>query len=109
MAELVDNYFLYVNMYLPLLHRPTYERLLTEGLHHRDRMFGATLLLVCALGSRHSDDPRVFLEEANVTQSAGWKWYRQVQLLQNKCFLVVSSLYELQAYCVSTNLSFPLS
>lgn len=87
-------------MFLPLLHRPTFERAIAQDLHHKDHMFGATVLLVCALGAHYSNDPRVFLEGTN-SHSAGWKWYSQVHLLEKKCFLQAPSLYELQAYCVS--------
>ncbi|KAI6098340.1 fungal-specific transcription factor domain-containing protein, partial [Pisolithus croceorrhizus] len=49
---LVDLYFAHMNHLLPL----------TPSLHLRDHAFGSVYLLVCANGSRYSDDPRVFLE-----------------------------------------------
>ncbi|KAJ7051548.1 fungal-specific transcription factor domain-containing protein [Mycena amicta] len=59
MNELVDLYFAQVNMYLPLLHRPTFERGVRDGLFLRNDPFAATVLLVCAVASRWHSDPRV--------------------------------------------------
>ncbi|KAF7301210.1 Fungal-trans domain-containing protein [Mycena indigotica] len=59
LASLVDLYFEHHNAYIPLLHRPTFERHLSDGLHIRDKTFGGIVQLVCALGSRYSDDPRL--------------------------------------------------
>ena len=59
---------------MPLLHRPTFEKGLAEGLHYKDEGFGSTVLLVSALGSRFCDDPRVILEDSNSQHSAGWEW-----------------------------------
>jgi len=63
-------------------------------------MFGATVLLVCVIGARFSNDSRVFLD-GSIPLSAGWEWYQQIDLLQNKSFFSPPDLYELQAYCVS--------
>ncbi|KII92561.1 hypothetical protein PLICRDRAFT_50925 [Plicaturopsis crispa FD-325 SS-3] len=100
LTTLVDLYFARYNVYLPLLHRPTFERGLADGLHLVDDGFGATVLLVCALGSRYSTDPRVFLVNNETDlNSAGWKWFNQVQHR--------SSIYtplrpcELQVICLS--------
>ena len=65
-------------------------------------MFGATVLLVCALAARFSNDPRAFFGGSNALASAGWEWYQQVNLLQDKYFIEPPDLYELQAYCVSS-------
>ncbi|KAF7312879.1 Zn(2)-C6 fungal-type domain-containing protein [Mycena kentingensis (nom. inval.)] len=59
MHELVNLYFQHVNVYLPLLHRPTFERGIREGLFLRDDPYAATVLLVCAIASRWHSDPRV--------------------------------------------------
>ena len=56
MHKLIDAYFIHVNTYLALLHRPTFERDVKIGLHLRDRGFGAVLLLVCAIGSALASD-----------------------------------------------------
>lgn len=98
---LVNLYFIHVNKFTPLLHRPTFEHAVQDGLHLRDHMFGATLLLVCALGSHFCDDPRVFLEGNDSTYSRGWKWFSQVQVVRTNLHPRVS-LYELQKYSVRT-------
>lgn len=95
---LVDLYFTNVNLYFPLLHRPTFLDAFSNGTHLRDDAFAALLLLVCAVGAQHSDDPRVFAD-ADAPQSAGWQWFRQVNLTHSS-FLVTPSLYHIQAYCV---------
>ncbi|EUC53657.1 fungal specific transcription factor domain protein [Rhizoctonia solani AG-3 Rhs1AP] len=59
LASLVDLYFSRFNVILPLLHRPTFESQLAQKLHWRDPSFAAVVLLVCANGSRFSDDTRV--------------------------------------------------
>lgn len=105
MLTLIDIYFIQSNSFFPLLHRPTFEKSITNGLHRRDHMFGATVLTVCALGSRYSDDPRVFLEGTDSLHSRGWKWFGQVQLIR-RSFLERPSLYELQLYSVR---HFPIS
>ena len=102
--NLIDYYFTYVNTLFPLLHRPTFEEHVADGFHKRDGGFGGTLSLVCALGARFSDDPRVLLEGSNSPQSAGWAWYDQVQLVRNYG-LSPASIYEVQSYCVSTEFS----
>lgn len=57
MPQLVDLYFSEMNLIYPLLHRPSFIHSVTAGLHLRDEQFAAILLLVCAIGARHSDDP----------------------------------------------------
>ncbi|KAF5374528.1 hypothetical protein D9615_009070 [Tricholomella constricta] len=100
LACLVDLYFTKVNLFLPLLHRPTFERSVTEGLHYRDDGFGANLLLVCAVASRFSDDPRIRLDGVESFHSGGWKWYHQVNQVK-KSLLAPPSLHDLQFYCLS--------
>jgi len=99
-SSLVDLYFSNINMYHPLLHRPTFEKSVAEGLHYRDERFASTYLLVCAVGSRFSDDRRVLLDEFDTHHSCGWKWFNQVQMVK-KTFLT-PTLYDLQFYCVRT-------
>nr|GAT54574.1 predicted protein [Mycena chlorophos] len=59
MQELVQLYFQHVGIYLPLLHRPTFERSVREGLFLENDSFGATVLLVCAIGARWHPDPKM--------------------------------------------------
>ena len=84
---------------MPLLHRPTFEKSVAEGLHFTDSMFGATLLLVCAHGSRYSEDPRVLAEGSDNPRSAGWKWFEQVNVFRRTLFQR-TTLYELQMHAV---------
>jgi hypothetical protein len=96
---LTNAYFENINHFLPLLHRPTFETSVVDGLHFSDPMFGATLLLVCAHGSRFSHDPRVLAEGSNSLRSAGWKWFEQVNVLRKSLFKR-TTLYELQMHAV---------
>ncbi|KAJ6591569.1 fungal-specific transcription factor domain-containing protein, partial [Mycena vulgaris] len=82
-ASLVDLYFTHVNLLLPLLHRPTFVRDLASGLHLANDGFAATLLLVCAIGSRFSSDPRVLLDGTDNLHSCGWRWFEQLQLMRD--------------------------
>ncbi|KAG2018384.1 nuclear protein [Coprinopsis cinerea AmutBmut pab1-1] len=100
MANLISLYFKRVNLYMPLLHRPSFERSVAEGLHLTNDSFAGTVLLVCAIASRFSDDTRVLLDGEESFHSAGWKWFEQVQVVR-KSLLAPPSLYDLQYYCLS--------
>ncbi|KAI0706989.1 fungal-specific transcription factor domain-containing protein [Earliella scabrosa] len=100
LEKLVDLYFTNMNDFMPLLHRPTFEQGIQEGLHLHDEGFGSTVLLVCANGARFTDDPRVLLEDNNIPQSAGWKWFQQVQMVR-KSLLAPPRLYDLQIYALT--------
>jgi hypothetical protein len=104
MGQLLELYFIHQNIYLPLLHRPTFERGVADGLHlrsvviftskkpgssytwdffivvdcvalRRDDGFAATILLVCAIGSRWSTDPSL----SGTGLACGWEWFNQVR------------------------------
>ncbi|KAJ7175176.1 fungal-specific transcription factor domain-containing protein [Mycena crocata] len=108
MVDLIELYFEHVNMYLPLLHRPTFKLSVAMGLHLKDDGFAATLLLVCAVASRWSTDPRVIppvgTETGGGNQSdmgnlaCGWQWFDQVPLVG---MLREATLYDLQYYCLA--------
>lgn len=101
MISLVDLYFRHQNECLPLLHRPTFEKEIGKLAHLYDRQFGATLLLVCAHGSRYSHDERVYVEGNG---EAGWKWlYQAISTGTRNGFegQDLISLYELQVHAVS--------
>ncbi|KAJ7661660.1 hypothetical protein B0H17DRAFT_953534, partial [Mycena rosella] len=100
LRSLVSDYFAKVNILLCLLHRPTFERGLSAGLHLEDRRFGATVLAVCALAAKYSDDPRVLLEGTNTQLSAGWKYFRQLQLVGMELTHSIT-LDEVQLICLS--------
>ena len=97
MIALIDAYFDNINTYLPLLHRPTFERRLRENAHLEEQAFGAVVLLVCACGSRFSDDLRV-RKDLSSRYSSGWSYYEQVAT--RRPALSNPSLYDLQQYCV---------
>ncbi|KAI5115861.1 hypothetical protein M0805_001580 [Coniferiporia weirii] len=100
MPELVDSYFANLNLFFPLLHRPSFERALADRRHHTDIGYGSVVLLVCALGARWSDDPRCLLEGMS-KHSSGWKWFDQVQV-HRKSFVGAPRLYDLQIYALSS-------
>lgn len=101
LLHLVDRYFQFMNIFFPLLHRPTYENSIAEGLHHRNQGFGATVLLACAIGCRFSHDPRVVLEVTEEDPSStSWDLFRQVGRLLRLPYCP-QSIYDLQVYPVS--------
>jgi hypothetical protein len=104
----VKIYFEKINPILGILHFPSFQQSLSDGLHFRDSQFGAVVLAACSLASRHSDDPRVFFDGVNSEHSCGWKWFRQVQPLRAS-FSPEPSLYQLQLISVRLILRFSLS
>ncbi|KAJ4481138.1 fungal-specific transcription factor domain-containing protein [Lentinula aciculospora] len=98
--NLIDNYFVHFEPYIPLLHRPTFEKLVAEGLHLLDVGFGQVVLAVCAVASRCGNDPRNKPEGIDLEHSLGWRWYSQISL--NPFSLIETPrLYDLQL-CVLT-------
>lgn len=100
LSSLVDLYFAEVNPFVPLLHRPTFEKSVKDKLYLEDKDFTMVLLLVCAVASRYTDDPRVLSDGMTAKQSSGWKWVKQT-LLARKSLLSVPTLHYLQIICVS--------
>ncbi|KAF7358738.1 Zn(2)-C6 fungal-type domain-containing protein [Mycena sanguinolenta] len=98
MKNLIELFFARQNIFLPLLHRPTFERYVDDGLHLRDRGFAATVLLVCAIGARWSVEPTV----ADAGLDCGWEWFDQVQLDgKHPPLLGHPTLYDVQRYCLA--------
>ncbi|KAJ7352000.1 fungal-specific transcription factor domain-containing protein [Mycena albidolilacea] len=95
MNQFIDLYFIHLNIYLPLLHRPTFERGIAEGLHWRDDGFATTVLLVCAIGSRWSMDPGMV--ERGL--ACGWEWFDQAS--ESGIPFGQAKLYDLQYYCLA--------
>ncbi|PBK98741.1 hypothetical protein ARMGADRAFT_960391 [Armillaria gallica] len=93
--NLVSIYFETINPILPILHRPSFTKDVANGLHLRDENFGGTLLLVLAVASRYSDDPRV-LADPSSRLSAGWRFIVQAPIFK-KAVLAPPGLYELQS------------
>ncbi|KAJ7091171.1 fungal-specific transcription factor domain-containing protein [Mycena epipterygia] len=100
MDSLMSLYFFHVHPFAPLLHRPTFEKSVADGLHLRNSRFGATVLLVCSLAARYSSDPRVYLEGTNSEHSCGWKWVGQIRLVRQS-FTTAPSLYDVQICCLA--------
>ncbi|KAK7063573.1 fungal-trans domain-containing protein [Favolaschia claudopus] len=99
MKKLIKIFFEQINPLVGILHFPSFHQSVVDGVHFRNHEFGAVILLVCALASRYSDDPRVFVDGAG-EHSCGWKYFRQVRPLR-ATFTSEPSLYELQVICLS--------
>uniref|UniRef100_A0A0W0GB04 Xylanolytic transcriptional activator regulatory domain-containing protein n=1 Tax=Moniliophthora roreri TaxID=221103 RepID=A0A0W0GB04_MONRR len=99
-TDLTALYFEKFQVSFKMLHRPSFERAIKQGQHFRDNTFGCLLLTVCAVASRYSNDPRVFIE-GNNELSAGWKWIRQIRPFSILSFGNGNDpcVYELQALC----------
>lgn len=99
LPTLVDAYFVHFNAYFPLLHRPTFEYNLAENAHFRDEGFGAVVLVVCALGAKYVDDPRVYIPGCP-PRSAGWYWYNQLQI-DRRPFMRKARISDVQLYILA--------
>ncbi|KAF7293580.1 hypothetical protein MIND_01136800 [Mycena indigotica] len=64
LETLVHIYFEQINPIMGVLHRISFEGSLESNRHLTERAFGEVVLGVCAVASKYSDDPRVFLDEA---------------------------------------------
>ncbi|KAF7365380.1 Fungal-trans domain-containing protein [Mycena venus] len=93
--SLVALYFANFHVTTPILHRPSFERAVAEGLYVRDMAFGGLLLSVLALASRYSSDPRVLIDGNPL--SAGWRFQNQVRVLRR---LFEPTIHEIQIYCL---------
>lgn len=121
MYSLIDLYFDKVNYLIPTLHKPTFFRLVEDGVHHKDIMFGALVrrssflssqqlevsdshlkvLAACALGAAAgSDDPRMIAPDAELPVARGLDYVRQIWQIR-KGLIAPCSLYEIQLLCVS--------
>ncbi|KAF8208778.1 fungal-specific transcription factor domain-containing protein [Mycena galopus ATCC 62051] len=103
--SLVQIYFACIHTTIPILHRPTFERNVAEGLHLTDTQFGGLLLSVLSVASRYSNDPRVFVD-GNSSLSAGWTFATQIWILRR---LFEPTLYEVQMYYMLSLYSLSLS
>ncbi|KAI0682881.1 fungal-specific transcription factor domain-containing protein [Cytidiella melzeri] len=100
-TSLVDLFFENTGSFLPLLHRITFEQQMNSGLHFTDEGFGSVMLLVCALGARFSEDPRVLQDNTDSWYSAGWKWFGQVQSTRKLISVRPPRLFDLQICCLA--------
>ncbi len=101
LLSLIELHFFIQDASTPLLHRPTFEQDVQDGLHLHDDGFACIVLLVCALAARSSDDPRVRLDDCDSVHSAGWKWFYQVQHTFQVIKYDTPRLYDLQIIIVS--------
>ncbi|THU78289.1 hypothetical protein K435DRAFT_973589 [Dendrothele bispora CBS 962.96] len=97
MQKLIHHYFLEHNVYCPLLHRPSFEKSISSGLHLTDSGFGSLVLVVCAMGARNID---FYSSRNNFTSDAGWEWFNQIPL-EKIVFEQNLSLYHLQMLILS--------
>ncbi|KAF7336893.1 Zn(2)-C6 fungal-type domain-containing protein [Mycena venus] len=116
-SSLLKLYFANVHPTIPILHRPSFERSVAEGLHLTDTEFGGTLLSVLAIASRvdplrvvcllelftdfkssqYSNDPRVFVESDVSGLSSGWRFANQIRILPKS---YQPTIHEVQMYCL---------
>ncbi|KAJ7239773.1 fungal-specific transcription factor domain-containing protein, partial [Mycena haematopus] len=101
LRDLIDIYFLRIHPLYLLLHSPSFRASVANGEHLRDRYFGGIVLLVCAVASRLSSDPRVLMTPDAPLHSAGWKWFRQVEPLKVAISPPSPGIYKLQLLCLS--------
>ncbi|KAJ3781182.1 fungal-specific transcription factor domain-containing protein [Lentinula aff. detonsa] len=99
--DLINDYFVHSEPYIPLLHRSTFEKSVAENLHLRDVGFGQVVLAVCAVASRYGLDPRNMPEDTKSGLSLGWRWYSQISLNMSS-FLEIPRLYDLQLFVLMT-------
>ncbi|KIY64882.1 hypothetical protein CYLTODRAFT_424817 [Cylindrobasidium torrendii FP15055 ss-10] len=106
--SLVEAYFSMPNMMTPILHRQTFDRLVAQGMHRKDQIFGAVTLLVLANGARFLKDPRVLLEGEKTRRSSGWMYFTQVQTMR-RSLLAPPSIFDVQFYALYANYLFGTS
>ncbi|KAJ7897627.1 fungal-specific transcription factor domain-containing protein [Mycena olivaceomarginata] len=99
LSSLISLYFVNVNIFIPVLHRPSFEDGLARRIHLRQDDFASTLLLVCELGS-------LYLPEHGVSDGdrskLAWSWYDQVELCGHSLRRQPTT-YDLQAYCLAAH------
>lgn len=95
--SLIDLYWRHVALTFPVLEHDEFEEHYRRGLHYKSRQFEAVVLLVCAIGARYSDDPRVSSNSGR-TPNDGWRHFlRGKDWMQA---LTPSTLSELQVFAV---------
>ncbi|KAF8146461.1 fungal-specific transcription factor domain-containing protein [Mycena galopus ATCC 62051] len=97
--SLLHLYFTFVHPTHPILHRPSFERAVAEGLHLTHTPFGGTLLALLAVASRYSKDSRVLVDDvdSDASLSAGWKFASQIWIVRR---LFDPTIYDVQMYCL---------
>ncbi|KAK7054005.1 fungal-trans domain-containing protein [Favolaschia claudopus] len=93
-ASLLALYWENIHPIFPILHKSSFMRSVSDGLHLTDMEFGGTLLSVLAVASWYSSDPRVFVV-GDSGCSAGWEFANQVQNLR---LASKRTIYEIYTY-----------
>jgi hypothetical protein len=102
LASLIDIYFEKYNAFWPLLHELSFKESVSNERHLKDFDFAQTLLLVCAIASRWSDDSK---SNSDSTQPIGFQWYSQLRY-SKRSQLAPPTLYDVQFCFVSPWLYF---
>ncbi|KAF5392754.1 hypothetical protein D9757_001045 [Collybiopsis confluens] len=109
LRELISLYFSRLHYINPLFHQPLFERqVFEEKLHLQNRIFGATLLAVCANAARCFSDSRTFYLNSQSEHSAGWKYFNQVRFYRST-FLQPTTLFEVQLHAMAMMFLSPVS
>ncbi|KAH8915926.1 hypothetical protein BT69DRAFT_1303281 [Atractiella rhizophila] len=104
-TSLVDLYFENYNSIYPLLHRPSFQRQYATATYDTNHSFRALCFAVFAIGSRFSNDPRIY--PANVPESPYPKEHTRGLDYFNACvksvtpFCLAATLEDLQALNLS--------
>ncbi|KAH7098091.1 fungal-specific transcription factor domain-containing protein, partial [Auriculariales sp. MPI-PUGE-AT-0066] len=100
LATLVHSYFDKFNIYLPILHRPLFEQMLTSEEAMQDEKFVAVVLLVCAVGERGlpNGNERTSIE----SMPAGWEFFEQVEPFLRIPGPTSPRLFDLQIWCLAS-------
>lgn len=102
MERMFGLYFANVHPSLPVLHRPTFLQCVASKLHLVDEVFGATVLLVCALGARFSHEHASLPPGAAHWQLCGWPWFEQVREKRKFMPLRPTTLHDVQVAVLAT-------
>jgi Fungal specific transcription factor domain len=108
---------------VPVIHRPSFERSVAEGLHHTDVWFARCLLAMCAVAARHESGDAILAQESRAAGKGGKKaregrgeeeearreaemkaghcWFSQIRVFK-ETFVAPPGLHELQMYWVSS-------
>ncbi|WVQ71732.1 hypothetical protein IAR50_001273 [Cryptococcus sp. DSM 104548] len=117
--DLIDAYFDHINLHLPLLNRPFFQRQYDSGMWQTNHGFSRVCLMVFANGSRFLDDPRVYWPtewsmteegqsrlmqdlDGTLRYSAGWRFMRSL-LRMGRSIMQGPNLFEFQTQVLICN------
>ncbi|KAF9450417.1 hypothetical protein P691DRAFT_810360 [Macrolepiota fuliginosa MF-IS2] len=106
--RLFELFFSHTNMYLPLLHRPTFERYWNQRLHHRNVWFAVVCILMFAVASRWYEADQGSVDDSSVKKeywkAVGWRWFfvaLDVHCIRRSIFCS-ATLFEIQTLALMT-------